>query len=28
VQLLLGLKTEQDFYEEDMASGELCKGGV
>ncbi|MHC1574822.1 MAG: B12-binding domain-containing radical SAM protein, partial [Candidatus Methanogasteraceae archaeon] len=27
-QLLLGLKTERDFYKEDMESGELCKGGV
>ncbi|KAF5414795.1 MAG: Ribosomal protein S12 methylthiotransferase RimO [Candidatus Methanogaster sp.] len=28
MQLLLGRKTERDFYEEDMKSGELCKGGV
>jgi anaerobic magnesium-protoporphyrin IX monomethyl ester cyclase len=28
LQLLLGLKTERDFYEEDMTSGVLCKGGV
>ena len=28
LQLLFGLKTERDFYEEDMKSGVLCKGGV
>ncbi len=28
LQILLGLKTERDFYEEDMKTGTLCKGGV
>ncbi len=28
LQVALGLKTERDFYHEDMKTGVLCKGGV